>query len=59
MDKPHDILPDLADLADAYEALAELMAAQDQRSPALALLHMLNRQFRAALDGLDAGGLLS
>lgn len=56
MDKPHDLLPDLVD---AYEALADLMAAQDQRSPALALLQMLNRQLRAALDGLDGQGLLS
>jgi hypothetical protein len=51
---------ELVNLVGCYEALAELAACQDQRSPVLNLLEHLNGRFRAALDVLDGqGGLLS
>lgn len=54
-DRKLDALPVLCD---GYEALADLMAASP--GPALVLLEVLNRQFRASLDALDEGeGLLS
>lgn len=54
-------LDGLADLVGCYEALADLMAEQDQRQPALVLLWLLNRRYRQELDVLDrrGGGLLS
>lgn len=46
----------LADLADCYEALANLVATSE---PAWVLLLNLNRQLRAFLDEADARGELS
>lgn len=54
--KPCDVFPRLAD---AYGALAELLAAQDPHSHALTLLELLNENFRQALDELSSRDLLS
>lgn len=51
--KPFD---GLADLADCYEALADLVATSE---PAWVLLLNLNKQLRAFLDEADARGELS
>lgn len=51
--KPFD---DLANLADAYEALSSLISSDE---PAWVLLENLNRQLRSFLDYADTKGLLS
>jgi hypothetical protein len=50
---------DFADLADAYDALADLTYCHQPHSPVLTLLQSQNRQLRALVDQLNALGLLS
>lgn len=54
--KPCDSLPPLAD---AYDALALLLAEREPDSEFFAILAQLNRDLRGVVDGLDARGLLS
>lgn len=50
---------DLASLADAYEAFAALVAADDPHAPSYVLLHNLNGQLRTLCDRFDEQALMS